>query len=441
MGNKISAAQIEQLQAYTWAVGKNLKGELGIGKKKDVLLPTLLKTKASNISASDDTVGVVTESGILKIAGSNLHGRLGLEKINVTIKISLNPVQLEQKIKQVCCGQLHTLALSVGGQLFSWGGSYRGKQGERKQVKELPKPMLIEALKDTKVSQIGTGRYFSAALSEEGVLFTWGCGENGQLGHGTLQDVEKPQRIKAFAQKIKLFQCGWEHMLALTHTNQLFSWGLATMGRLGLGDKVNSTQALPLQVHFQQAQDTKEANSLNLSILNELNDFLTEVSIKKIQASNEFSMLLTQEGRIVVFGSNQQGQLGLKGSKVRFSPEFVADAPPDIIDIACGDHHSVLVTGEGHVFVSGLNDHGQLGLGDKQTRKEFVRMDSVMNLNVAKAYCGLNTTYLVLDETKPTQASKQPQSPDLGRNSNRTADLDREQMEKLEREFDQGLDD
>lgn len=200
-----------------------------------------MKTKATNISASDDTVGVINEEGKLKIAGSNLHGRLGLEKINVTIKISLNQVTIGQDVvvKQVCCGQLHTLALSQDGQVFSWGGSYRGKQGEKKQVKELPKPMLIEALKDLKISQIGVGRYFSAALDQvKGNLYTWGCGENGQLGHGTLQDVEKPKRVKAL-EKVEMFQCGWEHVLAVTQNNKLFSWGLASIGRLGLGDKIH----------------------------------------------------------------------------------------------------------------------------------------------------------------------------------------------------------
>jgi len=35
-----------------------------------------------------------------------------------------------------------------------------------------------------KIIDIDTGKLFSAALSDDGELFTWGENEHGQLGHG-----------------------------------------------------------------------------------------------------------------------------------------------------------------------------------------------------------------------------------------------------------------
>jgi alpha-tubulin suppressor-like RCC1 family protein len=50
------------------------------------------------------------------------------------------------KITSVSCGEFHTMALSDKGLVFSWGGTYRSKQGEQKEVKDLPKPMPVEYL-------------------------------------------------------------------------------------------------------------------------------------------------------------------------------------------------------------------------------------------------------------------------------------------------------
>ncbi len=35
------------------------------------------------------------------------------------------------------------------------------------------------------IAQISAGRYHSVALASNGALYTWGCGENGQLGHNS----------------------------------------------------------------------------------------------------------------------------------------------------------------------------------------------------------------------------------------------------------------
>lgn len=38
----------------------------------------------------------------------------------------------------------------------------------------------------------------------------------------------------------------------------------------------------------------------------------------------------------------------------------------DIVKIACGNHHVVALTNEGHLYAWGRGNHGQLGLGNLQ---------------------------------------------------------------------------
>lgn len=47
-------------------------------------------------------------------------------------------------------------------------------------------PTLIGSLSGKNVVQLATGANYSAAVTEDGLLFTWGKGAYGRLGHGEL---------------------------------------------------------------------------------------------------------------------------------------------------------------------------------------------------------------------------------------------------------------
>ena len=48
-----------------------------------------------------------------------------------------------------------------------------------------------------------------------GVVYTWGCGDIGQLGHGDTADVLSSQRV-ASLQRVVSIAAGYEHTLAVT---------------------------------------------------------------------------------------------------------------------------------------------------------------------------------------------------------------------------------
>ena len=84
------------------------------------------------------------------------------------------------------------------------------------------------------------GDFHSVALSESGVLYTWGGGgsfyNRGQCGHGHTKDIENPTSVPAFSHRyIIAVSCGGYHTLALTDTNDLFAWGSGLYGECGYG--------------------------------------------------------------------------------------------------------------------------------------------------------------------------------------------------------------
>ena len=66
-------------------------------------------------------------------------------------------------------------------------GEHNTKEGSVKLAYEVQgTPTRIRALADKKMVHAACGAAHCAALSDAGVVFTWGCGDYGRLGHRDL---------------------------------------------------------------------------------------------------------------------------------------------------------------------------------------------------------------------------------------------------------------
>lgn len=87
-----------------------------------------------------------------------------------------------------------------------------------------------------------------------------------------------------------------------------------------------------------------------------------ELNIIKLSSGGTHTLLLNRKGQVYSFGySCRNGQLGL-GPKTHsaHSPTLINDVS-DIVSIACGDKHSLLLNKSGHVYSFGDGKYGQLG--------------------------------------------------------------------------------
>ena len=80
---------------------------------------------------------------------------------------------------------------------------------------------------------------------------------------------------------------GEHHVLAATSEDLLFSWGCGEFGRLGRGDEDDC--ATPTQVPLPSKS----------------------IAIRRIAAGADCSFLLTRNGKLLAFGSNQDNKLAL----------------------------------------------------------------------------------------------------------------------------------
>lgn len=130
------------------------------------------------------------------------------------------------------------------------------------------------------------------ALSTQGIVYSWGSGSQGQLGHGTDQDIKSPLIIKDFIQTtIDHISCGYAHSAALAQ-GELFMWGHNSDARLIL-EKSENVLSPSLTLMSQLKKEDPEMFTV------------TEVSL-----GYNHSAVITTSGECFTAGAKQDGQLG-----------------------------------------------------------------------------------------------------------------------------------
>lgn len=100
-------------------------------------------------------------------------------------------------------------------------------------------PLLLHRLLlcDVADVQVACGDMYSAAVSASGLLFTWGCGSYGRLGHGSRDDCSRPAVVEGLrGERVVKVSCGEgdAHTLALTDDGAVFVFGDADNGKVSL---------------------------------------------------------------------------------------------------------------------------------------------------------------------------------------------------------------
>jgi alpha-tubulin suppressor-like RCC1 family protein len=72
---------------------------------------------------------------------------------------------------------------------------------------------------------------------------------------------------------------------------------------------------------------------------------------------------LTRDGDVFSYGSGMQCAVGHGGAKTAYAPTVLKPLRDKrIVQIACGEHHSMVLTDKGDVYSWGRGIEGQLGL-------------------------------------------------------------------------------
>ncbi len=298
--------------------------------------------------------------------------------------------------QQIASGSQLTLAVMEDGKIFIWGSGYLGYANDKtpRATSKTRIPRCINKLNDVKIKMVAAGyNDHCMVLSESGLVYSWGEGINGKLGHGNEINQRYPKQIihKKFQTNIISIACGEQHSMALTKDGKLYSWGSSKAGQLGHGDNNNDDNnnnnskkgsleitTIPTLIDTfvkKNLHVLKIASGMNHSCAITCN--ASEEILADIINMNNFDGvmddLITSDSIITelyTWGYGEHGRLGNGILKEEMNsccevPTLVQNIANDnisILDVAAGSSHTIALTSSGTVMGWGNNEFGQVGV-------------------------------------------------------------------------------
>ncbi|XP_043246366.1 uncharacterized protein LOC122393945 [Amphibalanus amphitrite] len=148
---------------------------------------------------------------------------------------------------QVACGRAHTVALTTGG-VYAWGAGRYGQLGLGAPG-SCPHPRLLQTLAYRRVVRVAAGQYHSLALTDDGRLWAWGWNVFGQCGRSSVEDVLWPRPVPGMSKRrVSAVAAGYAHSAALTDDGKVFVFGCNAYGQLGDGSTRKSCRVTQVEL-------------------------------------------------------------------------------------------------------------------------------------------------------------------------------------------------
>lgn len=353
--------------------------------KMDSLLPKPLESAVvldvQNIACGGRHAALVTKQGEIFSWGEESGGRLG-HGVDVDV---LHPKLIDAlsnvNIELVACGEYHTSAVTLSGDLYTWGdGTYNfGLLGHGNEVSHWVPKKVNGPLEGIHVSSISCGPWHTAVVTSAGQLFTFGDGTFGVLGHGDRHSVSIPREVESLkGLRTVRAACGVWHTAAVVEVmvgnssncslGKLFTWGDGDKGRLGHGDK--EAKLVPTCVAA-----------------------LVEPNFCQVACGHSMTVALTTSGHVYTMGSPVYGQLGNPQADGKLPSRVEGKLSKSFVDeIACGAYHVAVLTSRTEVYTWGKGANGRLGHGNIDDRNSPTLVEALKDKQVKSIACGANFT-------------------------------------------------
>ncbi|XP_071445161.1 RCC1 domain-containing protein 1 [Hetaerina americana] len=286
------------------------------GKLEKLSIP--VGKKVTQGSCSRSNILVITEDGdcwIHQFSGAwkNISDLLKTEVDShelINENLSTESSSNDHRITKVCCGDKLNLAICNLGQIYC-----------------IPSALPIPR---KKVVEISCGFDHCLALTEDSIVYSWGSGRRGQLGHDVLEDEDSPRELEMLSGlQVKNISAGGWHSVAVTSAGDAYVWGWNSSGQLGL-----PCSEIP----------------------------------KRVDEEMEYTMPHSVDTSTPSGSSEEAGGDTKEITTIQALPVPINFPPGDegklMIAASCGSRHTVILTDDGTAWGCGWNLYGQLGFSD-----------------------------------------------------------------------------
>ncbi|CAG8442511.1 17764_t:CDS:1 [Funneliformis caledonium] len=254
---------------------------------------------------------------------------------------------------------------------------------------------------ETKPKIITGGGNHSAIITSSGELWTSGLNNDGQCGVASKENSDIFRKIEVFDEheisRWKFVSCGWNFSLAVDENGYVYSFGKGSFGELGCGENVKETGGRGIRIKGVEGVEKVVCGLRHVVCLNKEGNCFG-------WGSNKFGQLTNVDKENVIVEKNNKSVRRKKKEKLYFEPiKIFHDLDQRVIDVACGQYHTVLLTHDGKIFTFGLNKYGQLGY-DSPAKVQFSDIPKKIEhgsiSRVKSVHCGWNNTIVICDDGK-----------------------------------------
>lgn len=259
--------------------------------------------------------------------------------------------------------------------VFTWGRGEDGQLGLG-DTSDQDEPTYVDALRGVGVRQIACGSGHTVVLTTDGEVYTWGRGDDGRLGHGDNGWKYVPRITQSLAgQVVVQVTCGSYHTAAVTGNGDLYTWGGGMYGKLGHGNEAG--HSTPKRV-----------------------EALVGLIVSQIACGSRHTAIITSTGAIYTWGDKENGVAGHGDTEGhQYTPKLLERlAGKRIVQLsACGFHTGCLTDG-GELYTWGEGKFGRLGHGAERNCHSPRLVETLIGKKPKQVSCGGFHTAVVTED-------------------------------------------
>ncbi|WIA34826.1 hypothetical protein OEZ86_013124 [Tetradesmus obliquus] len=331
---------------------------------------------------------------------SNSSGSSGLP--GVVAAVSRMPLLDGRPVMSAAASLFNTALLTADGELYMLGDNDSGLLGRRaKPAADTTAAaaaaaaaadfswtaVRVEALEPHPLADVAIGQAHALAVTQQGLLATWGCNDSGQLGLGSVNEhiQHNPKLLRGSATASSSspdkdnLRGAADGLLAGDRRKR-------AAGDAGGSGSSNSNSYSPVAGGHGGSSSSS-----------------TRMAFVRCAVGANNSLALSSSGRCFTFGQGNHGVLGVRGLSCSPSPVHVPGLwEVGVLQIAAGEAHCAALGANGFAYTWGRGKYGQLGHGSFEDEEEPRQISSVSE--VASVITGDQHT-LLLARHPPDQAS------------------------------------
>lgn len=226
------------------------------------------------------------------------------------------------------------------------------------------------------IRKLVSGYAHTCVLLENHKVSCWGWNNYGQLGAGDRNNALIPATIPEFL--FSDISLGKSHTCGILKSQELLCWGNNDCGQVGVGEV--GIHATPVTIE------------------------IPSLRVIEVSAGGSHTCVITLDRVLKCWGNNLYGQIGTGTNQTKvLANESIPIVFGDhrnvgVVHVAAGEDHTCALLATGDVYCWGLNNDGQLGVGNLEKHAEPILVQ--LNGKASQVVAGRKHSCAVLLDSK-----------------------------------------